>query len=78
MCDENTCGLNDSPSYCLSTDDGECVTLFPKNHLISGFDNKKLYYERMADELIRYNRTRLFMFYPKIMSIKITIRIFFN
>ena len=65
MCNENTCGLEDSPTYCLSTEDGECVTLFPKNHLISGFDNKKLYYERMADELIRYNRTRLFMFYPK-------------
>lgn len=65
MCDENTCGSDESPVYCISSDEGKCVSLFPKNHLISGFDNEKLYFERMSDELIRNTRSKLFMFHPK-------------
>ena len=51
--------------YCLTTGDGECKTIFPKNHLISGLKNDTIYFGRMADELVRYQRIRLFMFQPK-------------
>ena len=53
------------PVYCIVSDDGNCVSVFPKKHLLSGNDNEKIYYGRLADELIRYKRSRLFMFYPK-------------
>ena len=55
----------DLPTYCLISDDGNCVSIFPKQHLLSGYDNEKVYFGRMADELVRYKRSRLFMFYPK-------------
>lgn len=55
----------DNPSYCLLSDDGESITIFPKNHLLSDHDNDVIYFARMADELVRYSRTQLFMFHPK-------------
>lgn len=63
LCDEN-CKSDSKLKYCLVSDDGNCVTLIPKKHLLSGNDNEKIYYTRIADELIRYNRSRLFMFQP--------------
>ena len=54
-----------SPEYCLVTEEGKCMTLFPKNNLITNGENEKIYYDRISDELIRYNRTKLFMFHPK-------------
>ena len=65
MCNENNCKDDSKPIYCLTTDQGKCMSLFPKKHLLSDLDNELIYYGRMADELIRYNRTRLFMLYPK-------------
>ena len=65
MCNENNCKDKSKPMYCLTTDRGKCISLFPKQHLLSSMDNEEIYYGRMADELIRYNRTRLFMLYPK-------------
>jgi hypothetical protein len=38
--------------------------LLPNKHLMTGKDNKIIYYNRLADELIRYRRVQLFMFYP--------------
>lgn len=64
LCKDN-CDDDDSPSYCLMNDDGNCVSLFPKEHLLSNKDNEKIYYARIADEFVRYNRTRLFMLFPK-------------
>lgn len=65
LCDEN-CKDESKPKYCLLSDDEHCVTLFPKKHLLSDGDNENIYYLRMADELIRYNRSRLFMFQPNV------------
>lgn len=62
---ENCNEENDKPAYCLMSDDGNCVSIFPKKHLLSGSENEKVYFGRMADELVRYKRSRLFMFYPK-------------
>ena len=53
------------PSYCLLSDDGHSVSIFPKTHLLSNQDNEVVYFARMADELVRYSRTQLFMFHPK-------------
>ena len=43
----------------------KCSLILPKNNLITGSDNEKYYYERMADELIRYNRIKSFIFKPQ-------------
>ena len=67
MCNNGSnCNTNEqTPDYCLVTEDGKCLSLFPKKNLITGVDNENIYYDRMSDELIRYNRTKLFMFHPK-------------
>jgi hypothetical protein len=39
--------------------------VIPKRHLLSGLNNEKIYYARMADELIRNGRVRLFMMNPR-------------
>lgn len=64
-------GLCEGPStcsgkkYCLTTEEGDCKTIFPKTHLVSGTDNERIYFARIADELIRYRRIRVFLLYPK-------------
>ena len=55
----------DDKKYCLIQDDDSCKLILPKNHLISNIDNKTIYFGRLADELLRYNRIKLFMFQPK-------------
>jgi hypothetical protein len=39
--------------------------LVPKNNLLSNLDNEDIYFSKIADELIRYNRIKQFMFKPK-------------
>jgi hypothetical protein len=51
--------------YCIQKEDGQCMLAISKKHLISGHDNEKIYYGRIADELVRFNRIRLFMLQPK-------------
>ena len=44
------------------TDEESGVTIIPNNHLLkSQVSNEIIYYGRMADELIRYTRIKLFM-----------------
>jgi hypothetical protein len=63
-CSSRNCG--DPPSaYCIRKEDGTCHFAIPKKHLISGEDNEIIYYARVADELLRYKRIRLFMTQPK-------------
>jgi len=52
--------------YCITLENGEQQTLFPKRHLISGLDNDRVYFGRLADELVRYRRIRSFMFQAKV------------
>ena len=49
-----------SKQSCLSTN-GECVLVIPKLHLITGKDNDRVYYGRVADELLRYPRVRAYL-----------------
>jgi len=43
----------------------KCSIILPKENLISKKDNELYYYEKMADELIRYNRIKTFIFQPQ-------------
>jgi hypothetical protein len=52
-------------SYCIQKEDGVCQLVIPKKHLISQLNNEEVYYTRIADELVRYNRIRIFMMQPK-------------
>ena len=54
----------DDKKYCLIEDDS-CKLILPRKHLLTNFDNKTVYFGRLADELLRYNRIKLFMFQPK-------------
>ena len=40
------------------------VILVPKQNLLSELDNEEIYYSKISDELIRYNRIKQFMFAP--------------
>lgn len=53
-----------SKRFCLTKDDGKCALVIPKNNLISNRNNEQMYYGQMADEIIRYNRIRSFIFKP--------------
>ena len=64
-CADNTKTTGLNKKYCLTTAEGKCQTVFPKRHLLSNTDNERIYYGRMADELLRYGRIRNFMFQPK-------------
>lgn len=52
--------------YCLIKENGVQQLSIPKTNLLSKTqDNESMYYIRMADELLRNNRVRLFMFEPE-------------
>jgi len=55
---------SNSSSICQITDD-KCTLILPKKNLITDTDNELFYYGRMADELIRYNRIKSFIFKPQ-------------
>ena len=55
---------DDNIGICQITDE-KCTLVLPKNNLITETDNELFYYGRMADELIRYNRIKSFIFKPQ-------------
>jgi hypothetical protein len=57
---------SDKKDLCLINEDNNCSLIVPKLHLVTGIDNEKFYFGRMADEFIRYQRIRSFMFEPKV------------
>ena len=59
----DTCTNNKTP-YCIVKNDNYQLSI-PSKNLITGIDNEKLYFARIADELVRYKRVRLFMMEPK-------------
>ena len=66
----STCIVKDTKSCEANSDlcaltDGNCNLILPEKNLITNNDNEPIYYSRMADELIRYNRIKSFMFQPK-------------
>ena len=57
--DINKC--KDTPNLCIVSDNGKCNLILPKKNLITEHSNKQIYFGRMSDELIRYNRINSFM-----------------
>lgn len=58
---DNKC--NDK-SYCLTVDNN-CALVIPNKNLINNKDNERIYFGKIADEIIRYSRIRSFIFEPK-------------
>ena len=67
--------LNTNPDKCSETkycvketdDEGRCKMVIPKKNLLNPMHNNEvMYIVRLSDELIRYNRIRVFMFDRKI------------
>jgi hypothetical protein len=61
-CSLSNCGEQE---FCIKKKGGYCQIIIPIRHLISGYNNEDIYFNRIADELIRYKRIRLFMIQPK-------------
>ena len=68
--DEDSCSK--SPNLCVVTKNGKCKLILPERSLIAydkiekkGKLNEPIYLEKMADELIRYNRIKSFMLQPQ-------------
>ena len=61
--DKNSCSA--TPNLCLVTENGKCNLILPERNLITNKVNEAIYYGRMADELIRYNRIKSFMLQPQ-------------
>jgi hypothetical protein len=62
--EKNKCAIK-SP-LCIVSDNGNtCQLILPKKNLVTGKNNELIYYEKMADELIRYIRINKYIFEPK-------------
>jgi hypothetical protein len=60
--DDETCGKK---SYCLKESGGFCKLLIPQRNLMYPHINNEIaYFGKLADEMIRYERVKLFMFEP--------------
>ena len=60
--DAETCGKK---SYCLRESGGLCKLLLPRRNLMyPDIDNEIAYFGKLSDEMIRYERVKLFMFEP--------------
>ena len=61
--DKDSCA--GTPNLCAVTENGNCDLILPEKNLITGKLNEPIYYGRMSDELIRYNRIKSFMLQPQ-------------
>ena len=60
--DEDEAGADED----ARTNEKICKMLIPTENLINGQSNEKLYFGRIADELLRYSRVKSFIFQPKV------------
>lgn len=63
--EEAKCETVATENVCVWDAASGCSLVVPKHNLVTGADNEDIYFERMADELIRYNRVRSFLFIPQ-------------
>ena len=54
----------DTPNLCFVTQEDKCNLILPEKNLITEKNNEPIYFGKMSDELIRYNRIKSFMFQP--------------
>jgi hypothetical protein len=64
MIDANKC-LVSSDTCNTTKKDGSCRLILPRKNLITHKDNEKMYYGKMADQLIRYPMIFSFVFKPQ-------------
>jgi hypothetical protein len=50
--------------YCMKSQDTTCKLLLPKYNLLTNLDNEEVYFARLSDELLRFNRIKHFIFDP--------------
>ena len=62
--DKKSC--SDTPNLCVVTENGKCNLILPERNLITDKENEPIYFGRMSDELIRYNRIKSFMLQPQV------------
>ena len=65
-----TClGLNksncDDKSYCSFIRKNTCTLTIPERNLYSDIDNRKSYFDKLVDEIIRYAKIRKYLFTPR-------------
>ena len=51
--------------YCMKTDSDICKILIPRINLLNELENEIVYFAKISDELLRFNRIKLFIFDPK-------------
>ena len=61
--DKDSC--KNTPNLCALTDGDKCKLILPENNLLTGKPNEAMYFNKMSDELIRYNRIKSFMLQPE-------------
>ena len=60
--DKDKC--NEYSSLCTIENGSVCKMKIPKKNLVTGKNNETFYFAKMADELVRYNRIKSFIFKP--------------
>ena len=62
--DKNDCKKK---QYCFTKKNsyGACGLILPRENLYNGSDNKSFYYEKLADQIIRYEKIRKYIFTPR-------------
>ena len=63
ICINSKC--NKATKLCELGENDECSLILPEKNLLTGKDNEEIYYIKFADELIRYNRIKSFIFQPQ-------------
>ena len=54
-----------TPNLCVITENDKCNLILPEKNLITNKINETIYFGRMSDELIRYNRIKSFILTPE-------------
>ena len=63
VCVNSKC--NSSSKMCELVENNECSLILPEKNLLTQKNNEEIYYTKFADELIRYNRIKSFIFQPQ-------------
>ena len=55
----------DDTSYCSFMRKNTCMLTIPENNLYSNVDNRKSYFNKLVDQIIRYSKIRKYLFTPR-------------
>ena len=67
----NCLGLNKkdckTKQFCFTKKNayGVCGLILPKTNLYNGYNNKEFYFKKLADQIIRYEKIRKYLFTPR-------------